>query len=41
MSQLKEESNVQHVHDIALTYCDADVFGIHENKTINIITKYF
>ena len=41
MSQLKEESNIQHVYDIALTYFKADVFRIQENKTIHIITKYF
>jgi hypothetical protein len=41
MSQMKEESNVQHLYDIALTHCKADVFRIQESKNINIITKYF
>jgi len=40
MSQMKEEINVQHLYDIALTYCEADVFRIQENKTINTVTKY-
>jgi len=40
MSQMKEERNVQRLYDIALTYCEADVFRIPKNKTINIITRY-
>ena len=35
----KKESKFQHLYNIALTCCDADVFRIQENKTINIITK--
>ena len=41
MFHMKEESNVQQLYDIALTHCEADVFRIQENKSVNIITKYF
>jgi hypothetical protein len=41
MSQMKEESSVEQLYDIALTHCEADVFRIQENKAINIITEYF